>query len=178
MSRDDRIGQIREAIKSYPDFPLPGIVFRDIFSLTKQPAEFADCIELFVEHIVERHPDVQVIVGLDSRGFLFGPILAQRLRLPFVPIRKAGKLPGDKISVAYELEYGKAEVEIQLDAFKYKDKVIIVDDLLATGGTMKAACELVQKLGGVILQCLLLIELNELKGRERIPADVFSLVSF
>jgi len=123
-------------------------------------------------------PDVDVVVGLDSRGFIFGLIIAQCLSKPFVPVRKAGKLPGETIKVVYSLEYGQDAVEIQKDAVKPGQKVIVVDDLLATGGTLKAACKLLQKVKSNILECLVVLELDELKGRDRVHFPTFSLISF
>jgi len=178
MSTEDRIRKIKECVRSYPDFPKPGVVFRDVFALTEEPTLFHDCISLLVEHIIATHPDVDVIVGLDSRGFIFGPLIAQRLMKPFVPIRKSGKLPGEIIRVSYSLEYGQDVVEMQASAVKPGQKVVVVDDLLATGGTMKAACDLLGKVNANIVECLLVFELEALRGRDRIPHSTFSLISF
>jgi adenine phosphoribosyltransferase len=176
MSSSDRIKKVADSIRSFPDFPKAGILFRDIFSLTKDPEVFADCISLLVEHVREYHADVEVIVGLDARGFIFGPMMSLQLGIPFVPIRKSGKLPGETYKAVYSLEYGKDSVEIQKDACSAGQKVIIVDDLLATGGTLKAAVELLQQLKVAVLECVVVIELADLKGRVVVPAPVFSLI--
>jgi len=174
--KSQRIKRVADGIRSFPDFPKKGIIFRDIFSLTKEPEVFGDCVSLLVDHIREQCPDVEIIVGLDSRGFIFGPMIAQQLKLPFVPVRKSGKLPGETYQASYSLEYGKDAVEVQKDACPAGKKVIIVDDLLATGGTLKAAVTLMNQLGVVVLECIVVIELADLKGRDIVPAKVFSLI--
>ncbi|XP_074695379.1 adenine phosphoribosyltransferase isoform X1 [Strix aluco] len=136
----------------------------DISPLLKDPAAFRTLIDLLEDHLRASFPQIDFIAGLDSRGFLIGPPLAQRLGVGFVPIRKKGKLPGPTESVSYSLEYGKAELEIQSDAVEPGQKVVIVDDLLATGGTMCAACELMKRLKAEVLECLVIIELKLLKG--------------
>ncbi|XP_077455914.1 adenine phosphoribosyltransferase [Stigmatopora argus] len=166
-------------IRTFPDFPKQGILFRDICPLLKDPTALTSVIDLFEEHVINKNWEVDVIVGLDARGFLFGPLLAQRLGVGFVMIRKKGKLPGATVSVAYDLEYGKAEAEIQEDAVTPGQKVVLIDDLLATGGTLFAACELMKKLHAEIQGCLVIIELVELKGIETLkPHSVFSLVQY
>ncbi|KAI1889922.1 hypothetical protein AGOR_G00167900 [Albula goreensis] len=175
----EKLELITQKIRPFPDFPSKGIVFRDICPILKDPAALNAVIELFEEHVRETCPGVQMIVGLDARGFLFGPLLAQRLGVGFVLVRKKGKLPGPTTSVSYTLEYGKAEVEIQEDAIEAGQKVLLIDDLLATGGTLYAACELMKKLKAEVLGCLVVIELTDLKGAERIkPNHVFSLVQY
>ncbi|NXP51672.1 APT phosphoribosyltransferase, partial [Heliornis fulica] len=145
----------------------------DISPLLKDPAAFRTLIDLLEDHLRTSFPKIDFIVGLDSRGFLIGPPLAQRLGIGFVPIRKKGKLPGPTESVSYTLEYGKAELEIQSDAVAPGQRVVIVDDLLATGGTMCAACELVKRLKAEVLECLVIIELKLLRGAENLGAVPF-----
>ncbi|XP_053255968.1 adenine phosphoribosyltransferase [Podarcis raffonei] len=170
---------VQERIREFPDFPTPGVLFRDITPLLKDPVAFAAAIDLLEAHVKASHPQVEYIAGLDSRGFLFGPALAQRLGVGFVLIRKKGKLPGPTVSVAYSLEYGQAELEVQNDAVSPGQNVLLIDDLLATGGTMQAACELMKKLGANILECVVLIELKSLKGQEAIkPNSLYSLLQY
>ncbi|KAF1429109.1 Adenine phosphoribosyltransferase, partial [Spheniscus mendiculus] len=147
----------------------------DISPLLKDPAAFRTLIDLLEDHLRASFPKIDFIAGgcLDSRGFLIGPSLAQRLGIGFVLIRKKGKLPGPTESVSYALEYGKAELEIQSDAVEPGQKVVIVDDLLATGGTMWAACELMKRLRAEILECLVIIELKLLKGSEKLKSIPF-----
>ncbi|XP_054245661.1 adenine phosphoribosyltransferase isoform X2 [Indicator indicator] len=133
---EGRLQRVRDRVRPFPDFPQPGVLFRDISPLLKDPAAFKALIDLLEDHLRASFPKIDFIAGLDSRGFLIGPPLAQRLGIGFVPIRKKGKLPGPTESVSYSLEYGKAELEIQSDAVEQGQKVAIVDDLLATGGTM------------------------------------------
>lgn len=177
MSREERVKKVISEIRSFPDFPKPGVLFRDIFSLTKNPQVFGDCISLLVEHIRETWgSDVGVIAALDSRGFIFGVSIALQLNIPFVPLRKKGKLPGEILSMSYSLEYGKDELEMQKDAISPGTKVVIVDDLLATGGTMKAAMMLMKEAKADILEGVVVLELCDLKGRELIPFKIFSLI--
>ncbi|NXR90045.1 APT phosphoribosyltransferase, partial [Hypocryptadius cinnamomeus] len=146
----------------------------DISPLLKDPVAFRTLIDLLEDHVRASFPKIDFIVGLDSRGFLIGPPLAQRLGIGFVPVRKKGKLPGATESISYSLEYGKAaELEIQSDALEPGQKVVIVDDLLATGGTMCAACELLKRLKAEILECLVIIELKALKGSEKLDSIPF-----
>ncbi|NXN87881.1 APT phosphoribosyltransferase, partial [Bombycilla garrulus] len=146
----------------------------DISPLLKDPVAFRTLIDLLEDHVRASFPKIDFIVGLDSRGFLIGPPLAQRLGIGFVPLRKKGKLPGATECISYSLEYGKAaELEIQSDAVEPGQKVVIVDDLLATGGTMCAACELLKRLKAEILECLVVIELKGLKGAEKLDSIPF-----
>ncbi|XP_077350709.1 adenine phosphoribosyltransferase isoform X2 [Festucalex cinctus] len=133
---DSKIELLRRSIRAVPDFPKKGILFRDICPILKDPTALTVVIDLFEEHVKNKNWEVDLIVGLDARGFLFGPLLAQRLGVGFVMVRKKGKLPGATVSVAYDLEYGKAEAEIQEDAVAPGQKVVILDDLLATGGVI------------------------------------------
>ncbi|XP_057703420.1 adenine phosphoribosyltransferase [Corythoichthys intestinalis] len=178
-SSESKMQLLLQHIRTFPDFPKQGIMFRDICPILKDPTALTAVIDLFEEHVVKKNWKVDLIVGLDARGFLFGPLLAQRLGVGFVMVRKKGKLPGATVSVAYDLEYGKAEAEIQEDAVKPGQKVLLIDDLLATGGTLFAACELMKKQHADIQGCLVVIELLELKGIERLkPYNVFSLVQY
>ncbi|ELW62882.1 Adenine phosphoribosyltransferase [Tupaia chinensis] len=172
---------VARRIRSFPDFPIPGVLFRDISPLLKDPDSFRASIRLLASHLKKTHGNrIDYIAGgLDSRGFLFGPSLAQELGLGCVLIRKRGKLPGPTVSASYALEYGKAELEIQRDALEPGQKVVVVDDLLATGGTMRAACELLGQLQAEVLECVSLVELTSLRGRERLgPVPFFSLLQY
>lgn len=159
---------IRNLIRDVPDFPKPGIVFKDITPVLSNAEAFGATLDWMAEQAKALGADV--IAGPESRGFIFGAPLAQRLGLPFVPIRKPGKLPWKTRSVSYELEYGTDTVEIHEDAATDGQKVLIVDDLLATGGTMAACCELVEGLGASVAGCLFLIELGFLDGRQKLGA--------
>ncbi|NXQ83872.1 APT phosphoribosyltransferase, partial [Nyctibius grandis] len=148
-------------------------LYSDISPLLKDPAAFRTLIDLLEDHLRASFPKIDFIAGLDSRGFLIGPPVAQRLGIGFVLIRKKGKLPGPTESVSYALEYGKAELEIQSDAVEPGQKVVIVDDSGATGGTMCAACELLKRLEAEVLECLVVIELKPLKGSEKLKSVPF-----
>lgn len=168
-------------IATHEDFPKPGISFKDMFPLLANPEAFANLIEKFVEMVADFKPDV--IIGLESRGFLLGTPLALKLDIPFVPIRKKGKLPGELERVEYSLEYGTDIMEIQKSAVNLMSgkKILIVDDLLATGGTLNAACQLVNQIcPDSQIASLLLIELDFLKGRNRVDkyGQVFSLLHY
>ena len=157
---------VADYVISIPDFPKEGIIFRDVTSVVND----ADGLKLAVDSLMEKLEgiDFDVIAGAEARGFLFGMPLAYLLHKPFVLIRKKGKLPRDTVSEAYDLEYGTAEIEIHKDAIKPGQKVVLVDDLIATGGTMAAAAHLVEKLGGEVVCLLFLMELAGLNGRERL----------
>ncbi|KYO28295.1 adenine phosphoribosyltransferase [Alligator mississippiensis] len=179
MEACERLQRIRSHVRLVPDFPSPGVLFRDISPLLKDPDAFKAAIELLETHLRATYPRIDYVAGLDARGFLFGPPLAQRLGIGFVPIRKKGKLPGPTESVSYALEYGQAELEIQSDAVEPGKKVVLVDDLLATGGTMHAACELMKRLKAEVLECLVVIELLSLKGAEKLqPFRCHSLLQY
>ncbi|KAL5021600.1 hypothetical protein ScPMuIL_000755 [Solemya velum] len=178
MAEDQRITRIKNLVGGFPDFPKPGILFRDIFPVLRNPGAFKELINVVVEHVQKTAPDVEIIVGLDSRGFIFGPMVAHALGIGFVPVRKSGKLPGETISVAYSLEYGKDRFEMQKDSLKADQKVIIIDDLIATGGTMAAACELVGLLKANIVQCFVVIELEDLNGKSKLSAPFKSLIKY
>lgn len=169
--------KLKEYIRSIPDFPEKGIIFRDVTSILMD----ADGLKLAIDELAKclEGMDFDVIAGAESRGFLFGMPLAYLLHKPFVPIRKKGKLPCETVEKTYDLEYGTATIEIHKDAIKPGDKVVLLDDLIATGGTMKAAAELVEELGGEVVEMLFLIELVGLKGREVLSKyKVDSVVQF
>ena len=158
--------EVEKYIRSIPDFPEPGIIFRDITTVTQDPKGLKIAIDAMEEKIQDL--DFDVIVGLEARGFIFGMPLAYILGKSFVLIRKKGKLPCETISESYDLEYGKAEIEIHTDSIKPGQKVVLVDDLIATGGTIEAAIKLIERLGGEVVDNLFLVELAGLKGRERL----------
>ena len=158
--------KVEDYVRSIPDFPEPGIIFRDVTSILQD----ADGLQLAIDemqHFVEE-VDCDVICGTESRGFIFGMPIAYNLHKPFVPIRKKGKLPCETASIKYDLEYGSAEIEIHKRSIKPGDKVVIVDDLMATGGTAEAMIKLIEELGGEVVEVLCLIELMGLKGREKL----------
>ena len=168
---------LRQYIRDVPDFPQPGVLFRDITPLLADPAVFGYVLETMAEPY--RDSGLDAVVGIESRGFLFGAPLADRLRLPFVPIRKSGKLPAQVMSVEYALEYGTGQIEIHADAVQKGQQILIVDDVLATGGTAAAAARLVELLGARVFALLFLAELRALGGRERLTAyTVQSLVTY
>jgi adenine phosphoribosyltransferase len=174
---DQKLSLIRSTIREVPDHPKPGILFYDITPVLSTPAAFSACIDLLCEKYAESKLDR--IVGMESRGFLFGCPMADRLGVGFVPVRKPGKLPCDVESVSYELEYGTDTLEIHKDAIEPGQRVLVVDDLLATGGTASAAVQLVRGLGGDVVSCAFVVELAFLSGRKKIPGeDVFSLLSY
>ena len=155
-------------VRSIPDFPEPGIIFRDITTVTQNPQGLQDAIDAMEKHIQWIENEVDVIVGLESRGFIFGMPIARDLKKAFVPVRKKGKLPRETVSKKYDLEYGQAEIEMHTDAIKPGQKVLIVDDLIATGGTIEASIDLIEQLGGEVVGCLFLIELAGLNGRKKL----------
>ena len=157
---------LKAIIRSIPDHPKPGIVFRDITTLLKDPGAFQTSIDLLLRH--SETLSVNKVVGIESRGFLFGSILAHQLGVGFIPVRKSGKLPAATVGQDYELEYGRDRLEVHKDAIDAGDSLLLVDDLIATGGTAEAAVKLLQGLGGRISQCCFVIELPELGGRRRL----------
>jgi adenine phosphoribosyltransferase len=164
-------------IRDIPDFPKKGIVFKDITPLLANAAALAQAVDELAKPFARS--GVEVVAGIESRGFIFGSLVAQKLGVGFVPIRKPGKLPYKKISVSYDLEYGSDTIEIHADAVKPGQKVLLVDDLIATGGSMAAACELIEKLGGKIVAAACVIELSFLNGRAKLGArTVHSLIKF
>lgn len=169
--------KIEEYVRSIPDFPEKGIIFRDVTSVLQD----ADGLKLAVDKMQELigDTDVDVIVGLESRGFIFGMPIAYNLHKPFVPVRKKGKLPCETIEASYDLEYGSATIEIHKDAIKPGDKVVIVDDLIATGGTVEASIKLVEQLGGKVVKVVFLMELAGLEGRKKLSDyDVESVIIY
>jgi adenine phosphoribosyltransferase len=168
---------LRAEIREVPDFPKPGILFYDITTLLKKPKPFAEAIDLMVAPFVDTHVDV--VVGMESRGFIFSAPMALRLGAGFVPVRKLGKLPGETISVEYALEYGTNTLEIHRDAITKGQKVLVVDDLLATAGTVLGTIELIRQLGAEIVGLSFLVELLFLKGRDRLSDyDIHSIVQY
>ncbi len=168
---------LKPYIRDIPDFPSKGIVFKDITPLLKDPAAMKQTTDALMNLIGNQKIDI--VVGMESRGFFFGPLLASRLNAGFVPVRKPGKLPAEKFSVTYDLEYGTDTLEIHKDVIQRGDKVLIHDDVLATGGTAKATCELVERLGGEIVQCNFLMVLDFLKGEEKLKGyEIRSLIHY
>ncbi|MGB9736497.1 MAG: adenine phosphoribosyltransferase [bacterium] len=168
---------LKKAIREIPDFPKKGILFYDITTLLKDPKAFQKTIDLFGNRYVDQKIDA--ILAIDARGFIIGSALAYKLGKGLILVRKTGKLPYKTVRASYKLEYGVDEVEMHKDSVKKGDRILIVDDLLATGGTASAAIELVKKSGGKVVECAFVIELLGLKGRERIkPCPVFSLIQY
>ncbi|MBI3978917.1 MAG: adenine phosphoribosyltransferase [Chloroflexi bacterium] len=169
--------ELAELIRDVPDFPKAGILFKDITTLLREPQAFRHAVDLMSERFRERAPDV--VVGMESRGFILGAPLAYTLGAGFVPVRKVGKLPAETISVEYALEYGTNTLELHRDALKPGQRVLVVDDLLATGGTAKATLRLVEQLGGEIVGIGFLVELTFLNGRAALTGyDVHSLIRY
>ena len=155
--------ELNEFIRDVPDFPIEGVLYKDITPLLRNSAAFSLALEYLIAKVSDSKFDL--IAAPESRGFIFGVPMADRLKLPFVPIRKPGKLPYDTTSFEYELEYGTDTVEMHVDAVRKGDRVLVVDDLLATGGTVDACCKLIQNAGAVVAGCVFLIELEFLEGR-------------
>jgi adenine phosphoribosyltransferase len=171
------VKDLKDAIRSIPDFPKPGIVFRDITTLLSNPEAFKQSLDQFEDYF--RHKGITRIAAIDARGFLFGGALADRMNLPLTVIRKKGKLPFDTVCEEYALEYGTDIVEMHTDAVKSGDKVAVIDDLLATGGTLEASCKMIEKLGGEVTAIGVVIELSFLKGRDRFAQyDLKALIDY
>ncbi len=169
--------KIEEYVRSIPDFPEPGVIFRDVTSILQDP----DGLKLSIDLIQEKLQgiDFDVVVGTESRGFIFGVPVAYNLHKSFVPVRKKGKLPCDTVSMRYELEYGTAEIEMHKDSIVPGQKAVVIDDLIATGGTIEAAIKLIEDLGGQVVKVIFLMELAGLKGRERLKGyDVESVIRY
>lgn len=169
--------KVEDYVRSIPDFPEEGIIFRDITSVLQD----ADGLRLAIDKMEEKLQgvDFDLVVGLESRGFIFGMPVAYNLHKPFIPVRKKGKLPCETIETTYDLEYGSATIEIHKDAIKPGQKVVVVDDLIATGGTVKAAIELVEQLGGEVVKVVFLMELAGLEGRKKLEGyDVQSVIIY
>lgn len=168
---------IENYIRDIQDFPKPGIGFKDITPLLSNPDATKACLELLVNSLQDKK--INKVIGVESRGFFFGTLLAQKLNAGFIPVRKPKKLPFETISASYELEYGTDTLEMHIDAIQKGDRVLIHDDVLATGGTAKAVCELVEQLGGEIVQVNFLIELSFLKGREKLENKaIFAAITY
>lgn len=168
---------LKETIRTVPNWPIEGVMFRDITTLTQNSQALREACDIFYE----RYKDMNIgkIVGIDARGFIFGAVLAYNLGIGFVPVRKKGKLPYKTISATYSLEYGEDTVEMHVDAIKKGERVVIVDDLIATGGTLSAATQLVEQLEGDIVECAIIIDLPDLKGKDKIKDyKVFTLMEF
>lgn len=164
-------------VREIPDFPKPGVSFKDITPLLKDKKALKAASEALLGFIGDQHIDK--VIGMESRGFFYGPILAVALSAGFVPVRKAGKLPHDKISHTYDLEYGNDTLEIHSDSIKKGDRVVVHDDVLATGGTAKATCHLIETLGGIVVQCNFLLELSALNGISKLEGyTVNSLMKY
>lgn len=164
-------------IRNIPDFPKPGIQFKDITPLVKNPP----MLKLAIHQLI--HPflgeNLTAVVGMEARGFIFGSLVAWELGIGFVPLRKPGKLPYDVQSISYDLEYGAAALEIHIDALNKNDRVLLIDDLIATGGTATASCELIEKLGAEIAGCAFVVELDALKGRDKLSKyNIHSLIHY
>jgi adenine phosphoribosyltransferase len=168
---------LQKYIRIVKDFPKPGIIFKDITPLLITPAARQECLSILLENVKELKIDK--VIGVESRGFFFGILLANELNVGFIPVRKPNKLPFDTISASYDLEYGTDALEIHTDAIQKGDRVLIHDDVLATGGTAKAVCELVERLGGEIVQVNFLMELTFLNGREKIKEyPIFAAITY
>jgi adenine phosphoribosyltransferase len=168
---------LAQYIRDIPNFPKPGILFKDITPLLAVPAAFREAIARLCEHFGNR--DLDAVAAAEARGFLFAAPMALQMNLPLVPLRKPGKLPYQTHSLQYDLEYGQAELHMHIDSVSDDTNVLLVDDLLATGGTMSAGCKLVEKAGGKVAGCAFLVELSFLKGRDKLrPHEVFSLIQY
>ena len=175
--RSKHMKKLEEYVRSIPDFPEPGIIFRDITTILQDP----DGLHLAIQSMQDKLKDTEfdVVVGTESRGFIFGVPIAYNLHKAFVPVRKKGKLPCETVSKEYDLEYGSAVIEMHKDSIKPGQKVVLVDDLVATGGTIEAAIKLVEELGGEVVKVVFLMELAGLKGRERLKGyDVESVLCY
>jgi adenine phosphoribosyltransferase len=168
---------LKKLIRDIPNFPKDGIVFKDITTLLKNSKGLSNAVEELYNFAKDK--GITKVAGIESRGFILGGMVAEKLDAGFIPIRKPGKLPAEKISESYSLEYGTDSIEIRKDAIQPGDRILLHDDLLATGGTMGAACKLVEKLGGEVVQISFLVELNFLKGREKLKGyDVRSIIQY
>lgn len=168
---------LKSHIRNVKDFPKPGVMFRDITTLLKNPAAFDFALQQLISFTNGKK--INKIIGIESRGFIFGSLLAHNFKCGFIPVRKPGKLPAEKVSMSYSLEYGEDKLEMHKDAIQQGDKVLIHDDLLATGGTVNAVCRLVEQLGGEIVQVSFIVELSFLNGRDKLKSyDVRSIVNY
>lgn len=168
---------LRALVRDVPDFPIPGILFRDVTPLLRDPRGLADVVDRLAEEY--RGAGIDLVAGIESRGFIFGAPLALRLGVGFVPVRKPGKLPYDRVSREYALEYGTSVLELHADAVRPRERVLLVDDLLATGGTARASAGLLEELGGTVAGIAFVIELEALGGRRVLEGyDVLSLIRY
>ena len=171
------IARLQAAVRDVPDFPKKGIVFKDITPVLNDGLLFRSSIDIFLDHC--RGKQIDKIVGIDARGFLFGSAVAYQLGVGFVPLRKKGRLPYKTESAKYSLEYGEAEMELHIDAIKRGEKIVLIDDLLATGGTSASAATLIAKVGGDLIEAIFLIELEFLHGREKlVPTPVTAFLKY
>ncbi len=169
--------RIKAKIRDIADFPNEGIIFKDITPLLKDPEILNFAVNALIQPF--KNSDITAVVGMEARGFIFGSLAATALGVGFIPLRKPGKLPHDTEAVDYDLEYGSNRLEVHTDALQANDRVLIIDDVLATGGTAKASCELIEKLGGKVVACGFVIELNDLKGRQKLNNySIHSLVKY
>ncbi len=169
--------RLKERIRDIPDFPRPGILFKDITPLVKNPGTLRLTVHQLLQPFLGE--PINAVAGMEARGFIFGSLVAWELGVGFIPLRKPGKLPYDVHAVAYDLEYGSAALEAHIDAVEKGDRVLLIDDLLATGGTAKASCELIEGLGAEVAGCAFVIELDALKGRQKLAAyRVHSLLHY
>ena len=168
--------RLKLKIRDIPDFPKKGIIFKDITTLLKDKDAFKQVVNAFIRRY--RKKKIDLVAAVEARGFILGAALAYRLGVGFIPVRKKGKLPHHTHKVKYQLEYGHATLEIHCDAIKPKEKILLVDDLLATGGTTAAVCKLIEKMKGKIVEIAFLVELTELKGRKKLKYPIYSLLKY
>ena len=175
--RPQHVEDLKKLIREVPDFPKPGILFYDITTLLKDATGLKTLLNEMASPYHQQRPDL--VLGIEARGFVFAPSIAERLEAGFIPVRKPNKLPAETLSVTYDLEYGQDTLEAHRDAVQPGQRVLIVDDLLATGGTAAAACKLVENLGGIVMGLAFAVELTFLKGREKLPGhDIHSLLLY
>ncbi len=168
---------LKKCIRNIPDFPQKGIMFKDITTLLKKPAVFKYTVDAIVDRY--KNKNISKVVSVEARGYIFGGAIAYNLNCGFIPVRKPGKLPAETISMEYTLEYGKNTIEIHKDAINNSERILVFDDLIATGGTVLATCQLIEKLGGEIIGCAFLINLTYLNGAEKLKGyNVFSLIEY
>lgn len=179
MATDSTAQELRSALHQYPNFPSKGILFEDFLPIFRSPQLFGKLVKAFKTHFETKFKDVKIdyIVALEARGFLFGPAVALEIGAGFVPVRKQGKLPGECLHATYKKEYGEDVFDIQVESIPEGSNVVIMDDIIATGGSALAAAELVQKLGANLLEFAFFMELDFLKGREKLHAPVFTLLT-
>lgn len=179
MSVEVYAQELKAALHQYPNFPEKGVLFEDFLPIFRCPKLFQKLIDAFKIHLEEKFPSGQIdyVVGLESRGFLFGPSLALALGVGFAPVRKAGKLPGELVQAVYQKEYGTDVFEMQRESIPANSNVVVVDDIIATGGSAVAAGELVRQVGANVLEYCFVMELDFLKGRERLPSPIFTLLN-